>query len=192
MAGRKRPVVAVGSDGKILSYYTSISDAASMNGLYQSSISRALRTGTLHRNIRWVYESEYREKWMDGRTDEYGFCIRRMRSESATTSWERRTAVQRESMRENCRKSRLEYLRTHPPMTEAAWRKRSKPVLCISTGKVYESATSFSRFLGVDHSAVTSAIRKGRKVKGNIVKYISKEDYEKKKGYQDDHRGDTD
>ena len=192
MAGRKKPIVAVGSSGQVLSYYESTSEAARMNGLYASSIWKALHNGTPHRRVRWVYESEYRQKWMDGRTDDYRFDIGRMRSDSAFARWGKISAQQRETMRDNCRKSRLRYLETHMANTQAAWKKQSKPVLCISTGETFESASSLARHLGVDHSAVTYAIRKGRKVRGLIVSYINKEVYEKQKENQTDNRRNTD
>ena len=192
MAGRKKPIVAVGSSGQVLSYYESTSEAARMNGLYASSIWKALHNGTPHRRIRWVYESDYRQKWMDGRTDDYSFDIDRMRSDSSFAGWKKRTVQQRETMREKCRESRLRYLETHKANTQAAWKKKSKPVLCISTGEVFESASSLARHLGVDHSAVTYAIRKGRKVRGLIVTYINKENYEKQKKTETDNRRNTD
>jgi hypothetical protein len=177
MGGRKVAIVAVGPNGDILSYYSSISEAARMNHLYKANISKAIKKHSTYRKIKWMYESEYRELWMQKRTGELSFSIHQLRSEAALKGWEGRTKEQREKHRESCRRRRIEYLKTHPASPIKKRGNRGKPILCITTGKVYPSATRMSIEIGVCRTAVTHAARSGYKVKKLLVKYISKEDY---------------
>ena len=186
MVFQAHPVVAVDRNGQVISYYESITEAARINGSRRANISRSVINRTLHKGVLWLYEKDYRELWFEGRLDELHYSVRKIRSESARKGWSKRTRAQREAQKEACRKKRLEYLSRHKPDMEKVWSERCKPVLCISTGKVYESASAFARVIGVDHSAVTYAIRNGRKTKGMIVKYITKEEYEQRRNKEKD------
>ena len=177
--------MAVDRNGQVISYYESITEAARINGSRHANISRSVINRTLHKGVLWLYEKDYRKLWFEGRLEELHYSVKNIRSESARKGWKNRTKEQREEHREACRRKRLEYLSRHKPVTEQAWLKRCKPILCISTGEVYESASAFARMLGVDHSAVTYAIRNGRKTKGMIVKYITKEEYEQRRNKEE-------
>lgn len=61
---------------------------------------------------------------------------------------------------------------SHRSNIAAAVKKMRKPVRCLSTGEVFESASAAARHMSVDLTAVAHSITRGFKVKGMSFEYV--------------------
>lgn len=168
MRGIRRPVVAINSKGEVIGSYDSIMEAARTNGSFPSNIDHALRFRTYHKKVLWMYEEEYRDYWMSGKTDELRNSYLKWKSE---TAYKRRDAMTDETKKSRARKisvARKAYLKEHP----GAMVTRTRPVLCVTTGEKFDSVAGFADRYGMHPSNVCKAIRSGFKAKGMIVKYL--------------------
>lgn len=162
------PVVSIDSNGEITGYYESMRQAGEINGIDPCTISNAVRMKKWCKKRLWMLESEYRIYWFEGRTDELRNSYRQHKRDSQQ---KRFVAMGEDGVREWKKKhseNRKTYLKLHP---DNIVRPR-KPVLCITTGKEFPSASDMAREYGLDASNVCRAARSGGRVGGMVVKYL--------------------
>lgn len=178
MGYRTKPIVAVGRNGEVLSYYESIAEAARMNGFSESAISYAISRGGTSHHIKWMKESDYREMWMNGRTDELSYSYRQMNSDRVRKGWQNASKEKRASRMANISMARKKLVKEHPEVMSATIKSHLQPILCISTGECFESIKAFAEKYGLNRVSATCNIQKGYKVRGLVAKKITKEEYE--------------
>lgn len=66
---RCHKIVAVDCDGTMAGVFDTIKTACDKYGLTAHLVRRSCKTGSLYRGIRWMYENEYHQAWLNGRTD---------------------------------------------------------------------------------------------------------------------------
>ena len=174
-----KAVVAVNSKGNIAGAYKSISEAARINGFDRSAIGHAISTGCLSYKLRWMLEPDYRKLWFEGRTSELCYSFRQVAAEIGKKRWSNASEEARKRWRKSLSEAAKRKLKEHPEMLEKMNKAFCKPVLCITTDEVFESASAFARAYGSNPMVVSHNIRNGHKVWGKYaVKYITKEEYE--------------
>lgn len=178
MMGRKVPVVAVNNSGGVAGYYSSIAEAARINGFSESSIHHAITSGGTSYRLKWMKEEDYRSLWEEGRTDELKYSYRQMKSERARKGWSSTSGKDRSERIAKISRSRKKLVRERPEVMDKAVKAHRKPVMCVSTGECFDSIKAFADRYGLNRISVTVAIRNGHRTGGLIVKKITREDYE--------------
>lgn len=178
MMGRKVPVVALKNNGDVAGYYTSIAEAARINGFSETGIHHAITSGGTSHRLKWMRESDYRKIWEERRTDELKYSYKQIKSDRARRSWSNASAEKRARRASNISKSRRKLVKERPEVMLEAIKAHRQPVLCVSTGECFESIKSFSDTYGLNRVSTTGAIRNGHRPGGMIVKKITKEEYE--------------
>ena len=168
MRGVRKPVVAIDYKGDIIGAYDSILQAARINESNPDNIYKAIQKKTFHRKVRWMYEEEYRDYWMSGRTDELRNSYKQWKQEVAMKRRDAMTEETRKSRAQKVSAARKAYLKEHPESMV----KRTRRVLCVTTGEKFDSVTDFARRYGMHISNVSHAIRSGHRAKGMVVKYL--------------------
>lgn len=187
--GRKVPVVAVNNSGGVAGYYSSIAEAARVNGFSESAIHHAIASGGTSYRLRWMKEEDYRKIWEEGRTDELEYSCRRINSERARRSWSCASESRRAEWAANISRSKQRLVREHPEVMNKIIKAHMQPVMCVSTGECFESIKAFADKYGLNRISVTVAIRNGHRTGGFVVKKITKEEYEvynKKRNQEED------
>ena len=164
-------VVAINSKGEVAGSYESITQAARINGTECQNISKAIANRTYHRKHLWMYEKDYRNYWMEGRTDELKiswkeFCSKRSKKRWANMS----EGSKAERNRKVSLARRLDESNTH--RMSALGISRRKKVKNYTYGEVYESVTAAAKALGSDTAYISRVIKEGRTYKGNVINYI--------------------
>lgn len=179
---KMKAVIAVNSKGEVAGSYESMSEAARINGFNASGISHALSKGYTYKKFRWILESEYRKLWFEGSTANLCYSIRDRSSERVRKRWANASAEDKMRWRNKMSESAKRRIREIPGVMESVRKAHCKPVLCITTGEVFESAADFARKHAAHPNVVTMAANRGYKVWGKwIVKYITKEEYEQRR-----------
>lgn len=173
----KVPIVAVSEKGDAVGYYESVSEAARTNRIFRRLITESLRTGKPYKGFKWMRESEYRDLWFEGRTDELSFSCKEMRSEEAVRRWKNLTKEQRESRRRNMSEARKRLAQERPDIMEPSREAHRQPVLCINTGECFNSIVEMAKAYGLNPASVRSSAARGYGNKGYIIKRISKEEF---------------
>lgn len=174
-----KAVVAVNSKGNIAGAYKSISEAARINGFDGSGISHAISRGYTYKKLKWMLESEYRKLWFEGRTSELCYTLHERASNRVRKRWANASEESLKRWRKNMSESAKRKNREHPEVYEKVRIAHCKPVLCITTGEVFESAAACDRAFHVHPNITSQAIRRGYKIWSKYaVKYITKEEYE--------------
>lgn len=172
MAGRKRPIVSVDEQGEIVSYYESTSEAAKLLGMHLANLHRAVRKGTICKGRKWMYEAEYREYWMQGRTGELAYSEHEIRSQRAVRSWSRLSPERRKEMGRLISKG----LRVSPKVRQfdgkSAWSVTSQPVMCVNTGERFDSIKKCAKGLGISAAGIQKALKEGHRIKGFVITHI--------------------
>lgn len=176
--GRKVPVVAVNNSGGVAGYYSSIAEAARVNGFSESSIHHAIASGGTSYRLKWMKEEDYRKIWEEGRTDELKYSYKQMNSDRARRSWSSASSKKRSERIANISKSRKKLVSEHPEVMAEAIKAHKQPVMCVSTGECFDSIKAFADRYGLNRISVTVAIRNGHRTGGLIVNKITKEEYE--------------
>lgn len=176
--GRKVPVVAINNSGGVAGYYSSIAEAARVNGFSESPIHHAITSGGTSYRLKWMKEEDYRKIWEEGRTDELKFSYRQMKSERVRRGWSSASSKKRSERNANISKSRKKLVSDHPEVMAEAIKAHKQPVMCVSTGECFDSIKAFADRYGLNRISVTVAIRNGHRTGGLIVKKITREDYE--------------
>lgn len=189
----KKGVVAVNSRGDVVGSYESICEAARVNGFDTAGISRSISRGVIYKRLKWMLETEYRDLWFAHKTDSLYYNIRQLRSDSSRKRWLNASQEKRNEWRKNMSLSAKKKIRECPEVYEACRRAHLKPILCTTTGEMFESAIEFGKAYNADPRVVRTAACKGYKVwRKYAVKYISKEDYEEKNRNQEKDRRNPD
>lgn len=149
-----------------------------MNGFSESSISNAISCGGTSYRVRWMKEADYRDIWMNGKTDDLKYSYKGMKSDRIRKGWRNLSPEHRERRKANISKSRKKFVAEHPESMENTRKAHLQPVFCISTGEYFDSIKSFAEAYGLNIRTVTGNIWKGYRVHGMIVKKITKEEYE--------------
>ena len=157
MARKGRAVVAIDYKGEIVGAYDNVSEAAQINGSHKNNIYKALSERIYHRKVLWMWEEDYRDYWMEGKTDELRNSFRAKKRKSMQEAIKRRTEEKTVLWKSNISASRKKYIKENPDCMP----KRNKKVLCVTTGKTYESATALAKELGVPLCNVSQSIRQG-------------------------------
>lgn len=189
MMGRKVPVVAVNNSGGVAGYYSSIAEAARVNGFSESAIHHAIASGGTSYRLRWMKEDDYRSIWEEGRTDELKYSYRQMNSDRVRRSWSSASSSKRSERSANISISRKKLVSEHPEVMAEAIKAHKQPVMCVSTGECFDSIKAFADRYGLNRISVTVAIRNGHRTGGLIVKKITREEYEvynKKRNQEED------
>lgn len=73
MPNKKRSIVAVDTDGSMAGCFDSIKALHEQYHLTKHHIVNSCKTGKLYRGVRWMYEEEYHQLWLEGRTTELAY-----------------------------------------------------------------------------------------------------------------------
>lgn len=172
MSGRKRPIVSIDGQGEIVSYYESTSQAAKLLGMKVANLHRAVRKGTLCRGRMWMYEADYREYWMQGRTEELAYSEHEIRSQRAVRAWSRLSSEQKKERGRLISRAHHASLKVQQYDGKSGWTATSKPVMCVNTGKCFDSVRKCAASIGVSPAGISMALKVGRRIKGFVIKYI--------------------
>ena len=172
MNGRKRPIVSIDEQGNVFGYYESSTEAAKGLGMILANLHRAVRKGTLCKGKKWMYEADYREYWMQGRTHELAYTEHEIRSQRAIRSWRRVSPEERKERGRLISKAHHASPKVQKMDTSAAVAATSRPVICINTGERFSSIAKCARSLGVSPSGVQRALKEGKRIKGFVIAYI--------------------
>ena len=189
--GRKVPVVAVNNNGGVAGYYSSIAEAARINGFSETAIHHAITSGGTSHRLKWMKEEDYRKVWQEGRTDELKYSYRQMKSDRIRKGWNGVSEKRRSERVANIRRSKQRLVREHPEVMDNAVKAHRQPVMCVSTGECFDSIKAFADKYGLNRISVTGAIRNGHRPGGFVVRKITKEDYEiynQKRNQEEDWR----
>ena len=166
-----KPIVAINQKGEAIAYYESAMEASRINGINVNNIYYAVNHGTRCYRLRWMHEKDYRDLWMDGRTDEIRFSNKQIQSNGVRKQW---ANMSQEKKDERCRKiseRKKEMFQQGVISSASAVAARSRPLICYNTGEEYPSVAAFARAINTQATYVSKAIRKGKRVKGMIVMY---------------------
>lgn len=181
MGGKpKKPIVAVNEKGEAASYYESVSQAAMVNGVFRRGITESLKTGAPYKGFKWMLESAYRELWFKGKTASLAFSCSRMRSDIALRRWRNMSDEKKKERSVKLSKARKKLISQRPEVMEPSRRVHRQPVLCVNTGECFPSIADLAKAYGLNPSSARTASYRGMKVKGYIIKRISKEEYDNK------------
>lgn len=172
MAGKEKPIVSIDGKGEIAGYFESTAQAARCLGMYVANLHRAVRKGRLCKGKKWMYESDYRDYWMEGRTNELAYSEHEIRSQRAARAWSRLTPDQKKERGKLISKAHRASAKVQNSDTTAAYKATSRAVMCVSTGERFESIAKCARGIGASPSGVARALKEGKRIKGFIVKYI--------------------
>lgn len=172
MSGKKIPIVSVDEKGEMAGYFDSTAQAARCLGMHLGNLHRAVRKGRICKGKRWMYESDYRDYWMEGRTGELAYSEHEIRSQRAVRSWNRLTPEQKKERGRLISKAHRASAKVRNSDTTAAWKATSRAVMCVNTGERFESISNCARSLGVSPSGASRALREGKRIKGYVIKYI--------------------
>ena len=161
-------MVAINHKGEVVGSYDSISEAGVINGIDPCTISNAVRLKRWCKKHLWMRESEYRNYWFEKRTDELRNSYSQFKRDSQRKRFETMGEEGIKEWKKKHSENRKAFLRLHP---DSIVRPR-KPVLCITTGKEFPSASDMAREYGLDTSNVCRAARTGGRVGGMTVKYL--------------------
>lgn len=174
MPAKKVAVVSLNAKGEVLGYYESMKEAGRAAGVDPCTISNAVRMGVWCRKHLWMYEEDYRKHWMNGDVSKLGRSYKEYRKEVQRKRLETMGEEGRLRWKQKHSERRKAYLREHPDSIISP----RKPVFCVTTGEVFESASAFARHYNTHPSNTCRSARDGGRIKGMIVKYITKEEYE--------------
>lgn len=168
MPARRIPVVAINHKGEVVGRYDSIHEAGVMNGIDPCTVSNAIRLGKWCLKHRWMREDEYLVYYFEKRTDELRNSYRESRREAQQKRFRVMGEEGKAAWKRKHSENRKAYLKEHP---DQIIRPR-KPLLCITTGEKFASASDFARKYGVDVSNVCRSAKTGGRVNGMNVKYL--------------------
>lgn len=166
-----KPVVAINQKGEAIAYYESAMEASRINGIHVSNLYHAIGHGTRCYRLRWMHEKDYRDLWMDDRTDELRFSNKQLHAERTRKQWEN---MNEERKKERCRRiseRKKEMYRKGIISRNIGSEARCRPLICYNTGEEYPSVAAFAKAVGAQATNVSKAIRKGKRVKGFVVMY---------------------
>ena len=166
-----KPVVAINQKGEAIAYYESAMEASRVNGIHVSNLYYAISNGTPCHRFRWMHEKNYRELWMNDRTDELRFSNKELHAERTRKQWEN---MSEERKKERCRRiseRKKEMYQKGIISRNVGAEVRSRPLICYNTGEEYPSVAAFARAIGTQSTYVSKAIRRGKRVKGFVVMY---------------------
>lgn len=72
---RCRKVVAVKQDGSMGGCFDSIQTVCEKYGFTAWHIRRSCKTGSIYRGIRWMYEEDYHDLWLQGREQTLAYTL---------------------------------------------------------------------------------------------------------------------
>lgn len=169
MSGRKRPVVSVDEQGNVFGYYESSTEAAKCLGMQVANFHRAVRKGMLCKGKKWMYEADYREYWMQGRTHELAYTEHEIRSQRAIRAWRRVTPEERRERGRLISKAHHASPKVKKMDTSAAVAANSMAVMCINTGERFPSIAQCARSLRLSPAGVQRALKEGKRIKGYVI-----------------------
>jgi hypothetical protein len=179
MAGAKKGVVAVDTDGSIKWYFVSRADAERFMKICHKDMGRALKDHSLHvRGYAMYYESEYREGWFAYGEEHFAWQPdpNRLRFGSGFVKGhqanyiykmsEEGKKIKSETSRRTClmRKERGDYA--------IQAEKLMKPVRCVTDGMEFKSVKHCGTHYGIPPNQISEAIRRKGTTRNLKFEYI--------------------
>ena len=165
-----RAVVSINPKGEIHGAFESISQAAKLYGSNIQSVWKALNYGTYFRKLRWMYEADYRELWMQGRTHELVYNRKQEFSEKVKEGIGNMTPEQKAEHNRNKSEARKKYLNEHPDAFDRfAHHQKCRAVRCETTGEEFESIKACAEHYGLNLGCFRRALScRGGRYRGKI------------------------
>lgn len=117
-----------------------------------------------------MYEEDYKQYWMEGRTSELAYNRRKEFSERVREGCSKMSDEQKDSMKKSKSEARKKWLREHPEYDYwVANRMKFKRVCCLSTGEEFESIKACAEQHGLNLGYLRKAINyKGGRYKDKV------------------------
>lgn len=171
----RRPVVAVSPKGEIVAYYESLTEASKDAKIDVSNLCQGVRQGLYRRKLRWMYEEDYREYWMAGKTDELAYNRREERNSHIAEALRNLSPEKKEQRRKSlsaaCKKRYAENPGYHLHKVQE---NRRRKVRCSTTGEEFNSIKDFCLKYGASRGNAWACLNGRRNmVKGMKIEYIN-------------------
>lgn len=165
--GRKHPVVAVKPNGEIAGCFDYIKDAVNLYGMDRHSITDSCKRGTICRGLRWYYEEDFREIWMNGDRESLKYTLDPNRDR--ITYHFKKGHQFRGVLSEEGRRKKRSHIRKVAAMRkergdyELMGVKLQKAVRCVDDGMEFPSRKEAGLYYGIPpHQICASITRNGR------------------------------
>ena len=171
----RRPVVAVSPKGEIVAYFESMTAASKDTGVCVSNICQAVRKGLFRRKLKWMYEEDYREYWMSGRTEELMYNRRKERNENIRVALRNLSPETKENRRKKLSEyAKRRYVEDKNHLLKIYTEKRKRKIRCVTTGEEFDSINAFCQKHGATPGNAWLCLNGKRKhVAGVKIEYLN-------------------
>lgn len=123
--------------------------------------------------MRFIYESEARNRWEKGTLSELRFKTLKERNEEKRKRFieVKQSPTWKNAMRNLGDRLKIEYANGGRESIRKAAEAHRRPVRCLDTGKLYSSITEAGLDIGVDKSMICKAVKNNYRVKGLKFEY---------------------
>ena len=140
----RRHVVAVSPSGEIAGSFDSITLAAQTVGTTVHYLWRSIKQQTFCHKLRWMYEEEYREYWMKGRTSELAYNREQLRKDHIREALNNLPKEVKERRARKISLYRKQLFKEGPDYhLKNMQAKRMRKVRCVTTGETFDSIKLF-------------------------------------------------
>lgn len=170
----RRCVVSVAPSGDIIGSFDSITQAAQAIGTTVHNLWRTIRQQTFCRKLRWMYEEDYRELWMQGRTGELAYNRRQLRKDHIREALNNLPQEVKERRAKRISRYRKKLFENNPDEhLRKMQEKRMRKVRCVTTGETFDSIKLFCDKYGAKPGNAWACLNGRRKhVMGMEIEYI--------------------